>query len=102
MPRQTSILELLKGGDRRTIGRADQVTAMVSENPALFSELIAGLPSGDVLVRMRAADAAEKVTRANRELLRPYKKHLFGLMAETKEQGLRWHLAARGCPTWPT
>jgi len=42
---------------------------------------------------MRAADAAEKVTRRNGEFLRPYKKELLGLMAETREQELRWHLA---------
>jgi hypothetical protein len=42
---------------------------------------------------MRAADAAEKVTRTNRELLQPYKKELLGLMMETEQQELRWHLA---------
>ncbi len=42
---------------------------------------------------MRTADATEKVTRKNRELLLPYKKELLGLMAGTTEQELRWHLA---------
>jgi hypothetical protein len=42
---------------------------------------------------MRAADAAEKVTRKHRELLQPYKKELLGLMSEAQEQELRWHLA---------
>lgn len=87
------ILVLLGGGDRRTIGRADQVAAMVSSDPELFPGLIAGLWSGDPLVRMRAADAAEKVTRKRRELLQPYKKELLGLLAEVQEQELRWHLA---------
>jgi HEAT repeat protein len=91
---QKDILKLLEGGDRRTIGRADQVAAIVSQDPRLFSELIAGLWSKDPLVRMRAADASEKVTRQNRGLLPPYKKELLGLMAETQEQELRWHLAA--------
>lgn len=92
MPRN-DIIRLLKGGDRRTIGRADQVAALVSKQPKLFPRLIAGLWSEDPLVRMRAADATEKVTRSNREFLRPYKKKLLGLMAEAKEQELRWHLA---------
>jgi HEAT repeat protein len=92
MPRK-NILQLLRGGDRRAIGRADQVAAAVTRNPKLFPDLIAGLWSEDRLVRMRAADAAEKVTRNNRELLRFYKKELLGLMAETEEQELRWHLA---------
>jgi hypothetical protein len=93
MPRK-NILTLLEGGDRRTIGRADQVAAIVSKATGRFPELIAGLWSGDPLVRMRSADATEKVTRSNHELLQPYKKELLGLMAETKEQELRWHLAA--------
>src|SRR6266568_5044735 len=88
-----SILSRLEGGDGRTIGRSDEVAAIVSKNPGLFPKLIAGLWSEDPLVRMRAADATEKVTRRNRELLQPYKKELLGLMADTKEQELRWHLA---------
>ena len=43
---------------------------------------------------MRAADAAEKVTRENSKLLQPYKRELLGLMADASEQELRWHLAA--------
>jgi hypothetical protein len=92
--RRKNILALLEGGDRRSIGRADQVAAIVAKDAGLFPELIAGLWSGDPLVRMRAADATEKVTRGNRELIQPYKKELLGLMAETKQQELRWHLAA--------
>jgi hypothetical protein len=88
-----NILTLLEGGDRRTIGRADQVAAMVSDDPRLFPKLIAGLWSADQLVRMRAADAAEKVTRTHPELLHAYKKELLGLMAESQEQEMRWHLA---------
>jgi hypothetical protein len=87
------ILSLLRGGDRRTIGRSDQVAASVSDDPGLFPDLIAGLWSADPLVRMRVADAAEKVTRKRRDLLQPYRKELLGLMAETHEQELRWHLA---------
>jgi hypothetical protein len=93
MPRK-NILTLLAGGDRRSIGRSDEVAAMVSEDPGLFPRLIKGLWSDDPLVRLRAADAAEKFTRAHRELLQPYKKELLGLMAKTEQQELRWHLAA--------
>jgi HEAT repeat protein len=87
------ILSLLAGGDRRTIGRSNQVAALVSNDSKLLPELIAGLWSADPEVRMRAADAAEKVTRKNPELLQPYKRELLGLMTEAAEQELRWHLA---------
>jgi hypothetical protein len=88
-----NMLSRLKRGDRRIIGRADEVARVVSKNPKLFDGLISGLWSEDALVRMRAADAAEKVSRTNRTVLQPYKKELLGLMAESREQELRWHLA---------
>jgi hypothetical protein len=88
-----NMLALLAGGNRRSIGRADEVAAIVLKSPGLFSQVIAGLWSQDPVVRMRAADVAEKVTRKNRVVLRPYKKELLGLMHETGEKELRWHLA---------
>jgi len=47
----------------------------------------------DPLVRMRAADAAEKVSRKQPQLLRPFKAELLRLLDEAGEQELRWHLA---------
>lgn len=61
MSRQT-ILDLLKGGDRRSIGRSNQVVARLRRCPLLFPVLIDGMHHPDELVRMRAADAAEKRT----------------------------------------
>ncbi|MGA7560391.1 MAG: hypothetical protein WCF61_00255 [Terriglobales bacterium] len=76
------------------IGRSEEVAGLVSKDPKLFPELMAGLWSTDPLIRMRAADAAEKITRNKRELLQPYKGELLGLMVEAEQQELRWHLAA--------
>ena len=88
------ILEMLRGGDRRSIGRSEEVAQIVSKNLGLFPRLMGGLWSEDELVRMRAADAAEKVSRTESQLLQAYKKELLGLMAETEMQEVRWHLAA--------
>ena len=89
-----AILTMLAGGDRRSIGRANQAAAMVSKDLSLFPELMTGLWSDDPLVRMRAADAAEKVSRKHPKLLARHKTELLGLMAEANQQELRWHLAA--------
>jgi HEAT repeat protein len=94
MPTRNNILGLLKGGDRRSIGSADEVAVAVSKNLAMFPELFKGLWSEDPLVRMRAADATEKITRSHPDLLQRHKRELLGLMVETKQQELRWHLAA--------
>ena len=91
---KTDILALLGGADRRSIGRAEQVAAMVARDPKLFPRLMAGLWSDDRLVRMRAADAAEKVTRRFPAWLRPFQRELLGLLAESAEPEVRWHLAA--------
>ena len=87
------LAEMLQGGDRRSIGKSNQVAKLILSNPKRFSELIECLWSEDPLVRMRAADAAEKVTVELPELLRPYKQELLGLLAEAEEIELRWHLA---------
>jgi hypothetical protein len=92
MPRN-NVLALLDGGDLRSIGSSDQVVAIISKDQTLFSELIAGCWSENPLIRMRAADATEKITRSNPALLRPYKKELLGLLAESESPELRWHLA---------
>lgn len=92
MPSQR-ISVLLSGGDRRSIGRSSQVVKLVSRAPKRFAELIQCLWSHDSIVRMRAADAAEKVCAAEPGLLKPYKTELLGLLAETEQIELRWHLA---------
>jgi hypothetical protein len=89
-----NILSLLEGKDRRSIGAADRVVAMVSKDPKQFTALIAGMWSADGVVRMRAADAAEKVSRSQPQLLHAHKRELLGLLVEAREKELRWHLAA--------
>jgi hypothetical protein len=49
--------------------------------------------SEDPVVRMRAADAAEKVSVKRPELLAPFKIELLGLAEKVTQAELRWHLA---------
>jgi hypothetical protein len=92
MPSQP-ISILLSGGDRRSIGRSNEVVKLVSRTPKRFAELIQCLWSNDPVVRMRAADAAEKASAVRPELLKPYKAELLGLLVEATQIELRWHLA---------
>lgn len=87
------LLHKLEGGDRRSIGRSEEAVADVLANPGLFSILVEGLSAGDDIVRMRAADAMEKVSLIHPEYLRPYKKLLIGLAAKSGQKEIRWHLA---------
>lgn len=59
------ILRKLEGGDRRSIGRSEEVVSDVLENPGLFKDLVTGSAVADVIVRMRASDAIEKIFDAS-------------------------------------
>jgi hypothetical protein len=84
---------MLKGGDRRSIGKSNQIAKLVLSNPERFAELLECFWDENPIVRMRAADAAEKVTVARPKLLKPHKQELLGLLAEAEQIELRWHLA---------
>ena len=90
----SKILIQLQGSDRRSIGRADEVARLILEAPRRFRELIKCLWDENPVVRMRAADAAEKVSAQKPRLLDCYKAELLGLLAEAEQIELRWHLAA--------
>jgi len=87
------ILDKLAGGDRRSIGRVNEVIADVLADPTLFDTLFHGMLEDDPVVRMRAADAAEKITAERPEYLRPYKKKLLEQVARVDQQEVRWHVA---------
>jgi hypothetical protein len=93
MPRQ-QIAAMLEGGDRRSIGRADEVARLVLRETRRFRELIKCLWDENPVLRMRAADAAEKVSVKKPRLLDRHKPELLGLLAEADQIELRWHLAA--------
>jgi hypothetical protein len=90
---KADILQKLTGGDRRSIGRVDEVVADVLAKPALFEALLDGMSVGDPLVRMRAADAVEKITAKHADWLTPYKQRLLGPVAAIEQQEVRWHVA---------
>ena len=86
-------MKKLTGGDRRQIGKSNDVVTAVLKKPALFADLFSGLTVGDPLVRMRAADAAEKITRQQPDLLAPHTRALLRILSTTDEQEVAWHAA---------
>jgi hypothetical protein len=87
------LLRKLTGGDRRSIGNVESVIHAVGKKPALFDVLFGGLSVDDPLVRMRAADAVEKISADQPDLLQPFKKTIIRLAGESRQQEVRWHLA---------
>jgi hypothetical protein len=87
------LLKKLSGGDRRSIGRSNDVVAQVLAHPAYFCHVFEGLATDDAVVRMRAADAIEKISARRPELLRPHKRKLLAIAGSTDQQEIRWHAA---------
>jgi hypothetical protein len=91
------ILKKLSGGDRRSIGRSNQVVTEVLANPGrarqLFRILVNALTSADQVLRMRASDAIEKITAHRPELLQPFNRDLLVLAGSSNQKEVRWHLA---------
>jgi hypothetical protein len=86
-------LRKLKVGDGRSIGRSNEVVSDVLRRPHLFRVVFAGLSADDPWLRMRSADAVEKITAQRPDLLHPYKNTLIGKAAATGQKELRWHVA---------
>lgn len=86
------IEDLLKGGDRRSIGRANDLVALVTDQE-LFDELFEALYHPDRRVAMRAVDAIEKIAIKNSFFLHQHKKAILMLCNTAADIELKWHLA---------
>jgi hypothetical protein len=87
------ILEMLEGGDKRSIGKAGEVVSLVLKEWGLFDTLISGMLLDDPVIRMRCADVAEKVTAIHPEYLLPYKEVFLAKLAKVDQAEVRWHVA---------
>lgn len=92
-PSPHEILRKLAGGDRRSIGHAQAVAAAVLADPSKFGVVFEAMSNADPLIRMRAADAAEKITAQRPGDLRPYKRQLVDNVAAIDQPEVRWHVA---------
>lgn len=88
------ILKMLEGGDRRSIGRSNEVVKLVLKQPRLFTTVISGIALDDQLVRMRCADAAEKITAMHPEYLCRHKHLIIDDYSRIEQKEVRWHIAA--------
>lgn len=87
------LLEALRGGDLRSVGRAAEVAAWTN-TPERFAQLAAMLEHTERLVVMRAADALEKVSAKHPEWLQSYGPVVLSLLNQAHLHiELKWHLA---------
>jgi len=85
---------LLVGGKSNSLGKVDEVIRMVLADKSLLKELYGCMFHVDPWVRMRAADAFEKVCRKHPEWIEPYVDRIQEELSGPDQQAsIQWHLA---------
>lgn len=84
---------LLTGGHANSLGRTPEVIQIVLGDKSRLPELYDCLFHEDAWVRMRAADALEKVCRQHRDWLLPYIDKFADQLHSSTQPSIQWHLA---------
>lgn len=84
---------LLEGGHANSLGRVNDVIQMVLGDNSRLDELYACLFHKDAWVRMRAADALEKICREHPEWISPYVDKFQKELSNSTQPSIQWHLA---------
>jgi len=87
------VLDKLRGGDLRSIGKANEVIKDIQAEPAWFDDVFKGLYTNDPCVRMRSADVIEKVTRQHPEYLEKWKDAILNDFSRIDQPEVIWHVA---------
>ena len=85
--------EMLKGGHPNSLGRTEEVVAIVIADRQRLEELFVCLAELDELVRMRAGDALEKVCREQRGWFTPHVDRLIAEVGAIEQPSIQWHVA---------
>jgi len=87
------VLKKLTGGDLRSKGRSDEVVPLILADPSLLPILLDGLlTSAEPVLRMRCADAFEKVTDRRPGLAQGFAEQVSELLAQRQPKEVLWHL----------
>lgn len=84
---------LTEGGHANSLGRVNEVIGIVLRDASRLDELYACLFDEDAWVRMRAADALEKICREQPDWLLPYIDKFQKELSASTQPSIQWHLA---------
>jgi hypothetical protein len=84
---------LTAGGKKNSLGRVNEVITVVLQDKTRLQELYDCLMHQDAWVRMRAADALEKISRQHPDWLAPYVDRFATDLATSTQASIQWHLA---------
>lgn len=84
---------LLDGGHANSLGRVNEIIELVLHDSSRIDELYGCLFDDDAWVRMRAADALEKICREHPTWLLPYIDKFQQELWQSTQASIQWHLA---------
>lgn len=84
---------LLEGGKSNSLGRAEEVVQTVLNDQSRLQELYDCLSEDDAWLRMRSADALEKICRVHPDWVEPYIEQLLRDYTEDLQPSIQWHMA---------
>lgn len=84
---------LTAGGKTNSLGRVNEVIELVLHDKSRLEELYICLFHEDAWVRMRAADALEKICRVHPEWFESYVDRFNKEVSPVTQASVRWHLA---------
>lgn len=84
---------LAVGGKSNSLGNVNEVIKLVLDDMSRLGELYSCLFNDDAWIRMRAADALEKVCREHPGWLLPYIDKFSDELAAATQPSIQWHLA---------
>ena len=88
-----NVIDMLAGGDRRSIGKSKEAARQVLHHPELLDEVMAGLMVSDAVIRSRCAHVLTMVCEKEPSLLQPYKQDLLDTMAPQEQWEVRQQFA---------
>jgi hypothetical protein len=80
-------------GNPRTLGKTSEIVKYVLANKNKLEELFLCLFSSNEIVRMRAADALEKICREQSVWFEPFIDRLLYEVSLIEQNSVQWHLA---------
>ena len=87
------LLDMLKGGDLRSIGKANEIVKLIGDDQLLFDEVFHRIWDTDPVVRMRSSDVIEKVSKKYPHLIMKNKRKVINSLGDFTQQEVKWHIA---------
>lgn len=84
---------LMSVGHTNSLGKAGEILSEAREDNSKIPELFRCISSDDAWVRMRAIDTFEKLVREKPSLAEPYLQDIFGILTQSSQPSIQWHLA---------